>query len=258
MSVRELPVLNAQRVLRADRRGSSWPVVVMTELGPFMTKLRGAAQGTKALVSEIIVAEIAEAMGLVVPQCCIIELAHGVACDDPNDELRDLLDRSSGANVGFELLDGARDVQAAEAARIDPAFAARVLWLDVFTQNVDRTARNTNIMVRRGRYWLIDHGIALPFHHDWAGVTEQSPSRRYDTTQHLFAWAAEGVPAVSAEAQRTITREVLADAVSRVPDSLLGDGDAARRRAAYVAFMIKRLRGMEARATGGAESGARN
>ncbi len=240
-----LPSLCAVRVLRADRRGSSWPVVVETELGLFMTKLRGAAQGTAALVSEIIVGEIAEAMGLLVPERCIIELAPGIACDDPNDELRDLLDRSSGENVGFAFLDGARDVQAAEAQRVDPALAARVLWLDAFTQNVDRSAHNTNIMVKRGRYWLIDHGIALPFHHDWAGVTEQSPTRPYDMTRHLFAWASDGVAAVNAEALRTITREVLAAAVARVPDSLLDGGDPERRRAAYVAFLIKRLRAFE-------------
>lgn len=241
----ELPVLRATRVLRGDRRGSSWPVVVDTEFGLFMTKLRGAAQGETALAAEIIVAEIAEAMGLLVPERCIVELPHGIACDDPNDELRDLLDRSAGENVGFAFLDGARDVQPAEAERIDPAWAARVLWLDAFVQNVDRTPRNTNIMVRRGKYWLIDHGIALPFHHNWAGVTEQSPSRPFDVSRHLFAWAADGVAAVNSEAQRTVTREVLEASVARVPDSLLGDGEPARRRAAYVAFLIKRLRVVE-------------
>lgn len=245
MGVSDLPVLVARRVLRGDRRGSSWPVVVDTEYGAYMTKLRGAAQGVSALAAEVIVGEIAEAIGLRVPERCVVQLPVGIACDDPNDELRDLLDRSAGDNIGFELLEGARDVQAAEAERVDAGFAARVLWLDTFVQNVDRTARNTNIMVRRGKYWLIDHGIALPFHHDWASVTEQSPARDYDTSRHLFAWASAGVAAIAEEARGVLTRERLTAAVARVPESLLGvttERNADRTRAAYVAYLVKRLR----------------
>lgn len=242
----ELPVLDAERVLRGDRRGSSWPVVVETELGQYMTKLRGAAQGVSALVAEVIVGEIAEALGLLVPERCVVRLPHAVSCDDPNDELRDLLDRSAGENIGFEFLTGARDVQPAEAERIDAGFAARVLWLDAFVQNVDRTPRNTNIMVRRGRYWLIDHGIALPFHHDWSGVTEQSPLRPYDASRHLFAWAAARATEFGVQATDVMTRETLTRAVARVPDSLMSgtESEIARRRAAYVAYLVKRARGL--------------
>ncbi|MES2521484.1 MAG: HipA family kinase [Gemmatimonadota bacterium] len=248
MSTAVVPSAVAARVLRADRRGSSWPVVVETSQGLWFTKLRGAAQGAPALIAEIIVAEIARALELHVPAWCIVELPPGVPCDDRNDELRDLLDRSTGDNVGFEFLEGARDLQASEAPTIDPAFAARVLWLDVFVQNIDRSTRNPNIMVRRGRYWLIDHGVALSFHHDWAAVTESSPERPYDVHRHLFGWAADRLPALTELLVPRLTRETLTTAAARVPASLFPETMSAdeidRRRAAYVAFLWKRLRAM--------------
>lgn len=241
-------IVTAERIVRADRRGSSWPVVAETDAGTLFTKLRGAAQGTSALVAEIIVAEIARTVGLHVPAWCIVHIPAAVPSDDPNDELRDLLDRSTGDNVGFEFLDGARDVQASEAPSIDPDFAARVLWLDTLVQNVDRTKHNVNLMVRRGRYWLIDHGIALPFHHDWSKVTETSPLRPYDASRHLFAAAAAQLAAVSEELAPRLTREELTAAVGAVPESLLpklAPSEVERRRAGYVAFLWKRLRWMQ-------------
>jgi hypothetical protein len=237
--------LDARRVLRADQRGSSWPVVVDTADGLRFTKLRGTAQGTPVLVAEIIVAELARAIGLPTPAWCIVGLPHGVASDDPDDELRDLLDRSAGDNVGFEFLEGARDLQAGEAPSLNADFAARVLWLDAFVQNVDRTPRNPNIMVRRGRYWLIDHGVALTFHHDWASVTEASPERAYDASRHLFPSAASRLPAITRQVAPLLTRETIAAAIAAVPASLLpetlSERDVMRRRAAYSAYLWKRL-----------------
>lgn len=219
--------------------------MVDTADGLRFTKLRGAAQGTPALVAEIIVAELARAIGLLVPAWCIVELPPGVPSDDPDDELRDLLDRSAGDNVGFEYLEGARDVQAIEAPSLDAGFAARVLWLDAFVQNVDRTPRNPNIMVRRGRYWLIDHGVALSFHHDWGSVTESSPERAYDASRHLFRHAAVALPEVTREVVPRLTRDVIANAVAMVPASLLperlSETAVLRRRAAYGAYLWKRL-----------------
>jgi hypothetical protein len=206
--------LDAHRVLRADRRGSSWPVVVDTADGLRFAKLRGAAQGTPALVAEIIVAEIARAIGLHVPAWCVVALPHGIESDDPNDELRDLLDRSAGDNVGFEFLEAARDLQASEAPSLNADFAARVLWLDAFVQNVDRTTRNPNIMVRRGRYFLIDHGVALTFHHDWASVTETTPDRAYDASRHLFHSAATMLPEITRQVAPLLPRETLTAAVA--------------------------------------------
>jgi hypothetical protein len=233
-------LVTAQRVLRRDRRGSSSPVVVETEAGPQFVKLHGASQGVLPLVAEIIVAQLAEAIGLHVPARQLVTLPADVPSDDVSDELRDLLDASVGLNLGFALLDGARDLTAAEFAQVNLATAARVLWLDALVQNLDRTPRNANLMMRRGTVWCIDHGACLPFQHDWAGVTETHPRRAYDTASHAFAWAAPVLPDIHAELAPHVTRSLLHAAVAPVPDAWLGV-DPVRRRAAYAAFLWKRL-----------------
>jgi hypothetical protein len=233
-------LVTAQRVLRRDRRGSSSPVVVETEAGPRFVKLHGASQGVLPLVAEIIVAQLAEAIGLRVPSRQLVLLPAAAPCDDVSDELRDLLDASVGLNLGFAVLDGARDLTAAEFPQVDLETAARVLWLDALVQNLDRTPRNANLMMRRGTVWCIDHGACLPFQHDWAGVTETHPQRAYDTASHVFAWAAPVLPDIQAALAPHVTRSLLHAAVAPVPDAWLG-ADPVRRRAAYAAFLWKRL-----------------
>lgn len=235
-----LPTHTASRVIRRDRRGSSSPVVVDTNDGPRFVKLTGASQGTPPLVAEIIVAALAEAIGLSSPARDLTVLPAGIASDDPNDELRDLLDASAGVNLGFTLLEGARDLTASEFSTIDVVRAARVLWLDTLVQNLDRTPRNANLMMRRGTLWLIDHGACLPWQHDWSTVTELSPQRTYDQSMHVFAWAAPVFAEVHAECAPRLTRAVLADAAAQVPDAWLG-ANPERRRAAHAAFLWKRL-----------------
>lgn len=235
-----LDVVQVNRVLRRDRRGSSSPVVVETDSATLFVKLHGASQGVLPLVAELITAELAEALELHVPARTLVSIPAAVPSDDANDELRDLLDASEGLNLGFALLEGARDLTPAEFAHVDLSTAARVLWLDWLVQNLDRTPRNPNVMVRRGTVWLIDHGACLPFQYDWARVTEAHPQRRYDVNGHLFGWAAPVWGDVHAESARRITREVLHAAADRVPDVWLGS-DPPRRRAAYAAFLWKRL-----------------
>ncbi|WP_353266579.1 HipA family kinase [Gemmatimonas sp.] len=230
------------RVVSRERKGSSLPVVADTTEGQWFLKLSGASQGVLPLVAEIIVGALAEAIGLHVPARTLVALPAGVASDDPNDELRDLLDASVGCNLGFELLVNARDLTPPEFARVEVTTAARVLWLDAVVQNLDRTIHNPNLMIRRGTIWCIDHGACLPFHHDWGAVTEQMPHRPYDVPSHLFAWAADLLPDVHAQYAPALSREVLRQAVAAVPDAWLGS-DPARRREGYVAFLFKRLHG---------------
>lgn len=233
----------ATRVIRRERKGSSSPVVVETTDGTRFVKLHGASQGTAPLVAEIIVGELAEVLGLSVPARSLVELPPEIPSEDQNDELRDLLDRSVGLNLGFAFLDGGRDLTPSEFASAHLVTAARVLWLDMLVQNLDRTPRNANLMIRRGTVWLIDHGACLPFQHDWSGITESHPGRAYDTDGHVFGWTSPVLSDVHAQCAPMLSREVLQAAVRPVPDTWIG-GDATRRREGIVAFLWKRLAAM--------------
>ena len=236
-------VLLATRVVRRERHGSSSPVIVDTSEGLWFVKLRGAAQGVPPLIAELIVAELADRLSLRVPERAFVELPADVPSLDVNDELRDLLDASAGLSVGFEMLDAARDLTRAEYERVPLEVASAVLWLDVLVQNLDRSPSNPNIMVRRGGYFLIDHGAALPFHHDWAAVHERSASRPYDIAGHVFGWAAPVLAEAHEALAPKLTRTALDDCVALVPDDYLRvfGSDVSRRRAMYAALLWKRL-----------------
>lgn len=243
-----MDVLRALKVLSADRRGSSWPVLVETDAGVVFTKLRGAAQGPAALVAEIIVAHLAEAIGLKVPTRSLVVFEAAIESDDKRDELRDLLNASAGLNLGFMYLEGARLVAPDEVHRIDADTACAIVWLDGLVMNPDRTARNTNLMWWKAGLWLIDHGAALSFQHNWPAVTEQSARRPTPSFgEHVLKTRAIGIEQWDPILAERVTRDVLRAAVAEVPDDFLAAGaDASadailRRREAYVAVLWKRL-----------------
>ena len=241
-------LLTALRAVEGGRRGSSRPIVVETQKGLYLVKLRGAAQGTGPLVAEIIVAEIAEALGLSVPERGLVQLGAEIDSPERDAELRDLMVASVGVNLGFAYLSGARDLIPTEIDLVSADDRAAILWLDRFVMNPDRTARNTNLMWWSNGLWLIDHGAALGFQYDWSSVSEGSTrTQSVEMDPHLFSTA------VSADAMREwddvfaarLTRDVLDTAVGEVPDEFLEFGDAdsrMRRRAAYSAFLWKRLK----------------
>ena len=239
-----MQTLRAERVL-STLRGSSWPVLV--EAGPqkVVVKLRGTAEGLRPLVAELVVGALADALGLPTPARCLVELAPGLPSSDPHEELRDLLERSHGTNLGLRYLEGFRNVTLADAARIKPELAARIVWFDALVQNPDRTPKNPNLMIKAGQIWLIDHGAALDFHHDWQRVTEQAPREAGQfVAGHLLQVNEQLLQAADAELAPKISRDVLEQALAQVPDeflSALGPDDPARQRAAYVAYLKKRL-----------------
>lgn len=181
--------VQATRVVRRERSGSSSPVVVESTDGVWFTKLRGAAQGIAPLIAELVVAELARCVQLPVPERALVTLHAEIPSDDQNDELRDLLTASVGTNVGFVVLESARNLTRPEYERVPLDIASTILWLDILVQNLDRSPANPNIMVRRGTYWLIDHGAAFPFQHDWSAVREDTAQRPYRIDQHVFGWA---------------------------------------------------------------------
>ena len=241
----------AIRVVSAERRGSSRPVVTETGAGRFFTKLRGAAQGPSVLVAELIVAALAEALGLLVPPRALILLDDTLACEDRDAELVDLLRASRGWNLGFRVLDPATELRADHLESISPDVASKIVWLDGLVMNPDRTSRNPNLLVCGKDLWLIDHGATLGFQHNWAAVTEQSARRSVGRgAGHVLASRATRLTEWDGPLAACLEREVIRHAVQSVPDDflepLLGvratPTALTRRREAYVAFLWKRLK----------------
>ena len=241
-----MQVYAARRVLQPDRAGSSWPVLVETDAGIFYTKLRGAAQAPASLVAEIVVGGLADALELPVPARVLIDIPADIGIDDPHQELRQLVRSSVGVNLGFRLLPDVRPFRAIDAARVDPDLASRIVWLDGLVQNPDRTMKNPNLLWSQRQLWLIDHGASLGFQHAWSRVTEQSPrAHGWPAASHVLYGRATLVRSVDEVLMPRLSRDVLQSAVDAVPDGLLSENAAEarrRRRAAYVAFLWKRLK----------------
>jgi hypothetical protein len=235
----------ALRVLRADRGGSSWPVLIETDAGVFHTKLRGAAQAPASLVAEIIVGALADALGLSVPARVLIDLPSDVPVDDPHRELVELL--RVGRNLGFQYISDVWSFHPRDVPRVDQELASKIVWLDGLVQNPDRSVKNPNLLWSDGALWLIDHGASLGFQHDWQRVTEQSPrSNGWQVSGHVLRSRATQLQVVDATLASRLRRGELESALDAVPDDFLSEdaGEATRRRrAAYVAFLWKRLQG---------------
>jgi HipA-like protein len=248
LRVDDMRRVRALQVLSAFRQGSSWPVLIDTGSERLFTKLHATAHGSLPLVAEIVVGELADALGLATPARCLVEIEAGIRSLDPHEELLDLLRRSAGLNLGFQLLEGYRDLKPPDTRHIPPELAASIVWLDALVQNPDRTQQNPNLMIKAGRVCLIDNGSALTFHHDWDHISEQTP-RQPGTfvEQHLLQVSPSQLEASDAELAPRLTREVLERALAAVPDEfmtpLVSQGSTlARQRAAYVAYLWKRLR----------------
>ncbi len=215
---------HATRYLTPLREGGSMPAVLATEDGDlFVTKFRGAGQGAKALVAEIIVGELARHVGLPVPELALIEVNASFGRTERDPEIQDILRGSQGVNVGMRYLDGALNFDIA-ADTVDPALAARVVWLDALTCNLDRTARNTNLMIHNDALWLIDHGAALYFHHDWSRVDEKTARSPFaPITDHVLLPVAGDLAATDAALAEMVGDDDLSRILDAVPDTLLMD-----------------------------------
>ncbi len=244
--------LHTRRVLGADKRGSSWPVLVETEERGErqFTKLRGAAQGTGALLAEVIVAELAESLGLRVPGRALVQVPMNVDSVDENDELADLLRASAGLNLGFSYLEGASNfVPATDVARVGEEEAAAILWLDGLVANQDRSARNPNLLWQGEALWLIDHGAALGFQYALPEVDPAAARRPYTLREpHLLQSRVPDLATWDASLASRISPDAVARAVSEVPDEFLlplisvnGEETLTARRAAYVDYLTRRL-----------------
>jgi hypothetical protein len=245
-----LPLVHAIRYVTPLREGGSLPgIVEADDLGTYVAKFRGAGQGPKVLVAEVIVGELARRLGLRVPDLVRLELDPVIGRSEPDEEVQDLLRASGGLNLGMDFLPGAVGFDPV-AWQPDADTAARVLWLDALTSNVDRTWRNPNLLVWHGDLWLIDHGAALWFHHAWSAA-KAAAARPYDASDHVLAPAAAGrVGRADAELAPLVTPELLGEVTSSVPDAWLEptEADAAAgmdspdaMRAAYADHLLARV-----------------
>jgi hypothetical protein len=236
------------------REGGSLPAVVETEDGrSFVVKFRGAGQGAKALVAEAIVAGLAQALDLTVPTPAIVELAEGFGNAEPDPEIQDILRGSVGPNFGLAYLPGALafdpavDRACPDGGGVDPDLAASIVWLDALTTNVDRSARNTNLLLAQARLWLIDHGAALYVHHRWEGWRDRIDSPFPQIKDHVLLPFAGDLEAADSRLRPRLTDEVIRAAVDDLPDDWLGGETLfptlAEHRSAYLAYLSERLHG---------------
>lgn len=247
-----LPVFIATRYVQPLREGGSLPAIVDTHGGGlFVTKFRGSGQGAKSLIAELITGLLAQAAGLPTPELALIDVGESFGRSEPDPEIQDLLRASHGINVGMRYLDGAFNFNTSAAgALISPDLAARIVWFDAFVSNPDRTHRNPNLLIWNRRPWLIDHGAALYAHHDWASVDEGRTRTPFPLIRDHVLLAESGeIDGADEEMAATITREVVVQAVSAVPDELLNESVGAREfasvvaaRERYVEYLTTRLR----------------
>ena len=247
----DLPTFTATRYLQPLREGGSLPAIVDTDGGGrFVVKFRGAGQGAKVLVAELVVGMLAQALGFPVPELAVIEVPPPFGRSEPDPEIQDLLRKSHGPNVGLRYLDGAFNFDGFAAGEmVTPEFAADLVWLDSLVTNPDRTHRNPNLLVWDRRLWLIDHGAALYAHYDWGSVDEARTRTPFPLVKdHVLLRRAGDLEAADERLSALVTDEVVAGVMERVPDALLMDAvagtefdsaDAARER--YRTYLRARL-----------------
>ncbi len=235
----------ATRYVEPLREGGSLPAIVEADDdGLYVLKFRGAGQGRKALVAELVAGELGRALGLPVPEIVLVSVDPGLGRAEPDREIQDLLAASHGINLGLDFLPGALGYNPAAAPLDDPALAADVVWFDALVTNVDRTPRNTNLLVWHGDVWLIDHGAALYVQHSWTGAAEHARRRFTAIAEHVLLPVAGSIAEADARLAPRVTPDLLRSVAAAVPADWLGDplfaGEAAER-AAYVDYLVRRM-----------------
>jgi hypothetical protein len=240
-----LRTVEATRYVTPLREGGSLPAVVEADdLGTYVLKFRGAGQGRKALVAEIVAGEIARTLGLLVPEIVLAKLDPELARAEPDAEIQDLIRASAGLNLALDYLPGSLGFD----PLVEPPgaeLASCILWFDALVTNVDRTPRNPNLLTWHDRLWLIDHGASLYFHHAWRDWEAASRRPFAAARGHVLLPFAEAVPEADTALAPRLTDNVLREIVDLVPEEWLRDehgfAGIAAVRAAYVEFLSSRL-----------------
>jgi hypothetical protein len=241
----EIREVTITRYIQPFREGGSLPALVDADDGfNYVIKFRGAGQGRKALIAELIGGELARILNLRMPELVFADLDESFARTEPDEEIQDLLKFSVGKNLGVHFLNGAITFDA-NVDQITADEASRIVWLDALLMNVDRTVRNTNMLIWHQELWLIDHGASLYFHHSWDNWEDQAIKPFIQIKDHVLLKNASDVELVDKQYRSLLTEEVIRNLVDIVPSEWLIDESrdltAADAREVYVSFFMKRL-----------------
>ena len=237
---------NATRYVVPLREGGSLPAIVEADdLGMYVVKFRGAGQGALALVAELVAGEIGRALGLAVPEIIFIQMDGALGRNEPDYEIRHLLKASVGLNLALDYLPGSTMFDPAARDSASAEEASMIVWFDAFTQNVDRSPRNANLLMCHRKLYCIDHGAALFFQHNWETMAQKIDSAFLEIGQHiLLPWATQMEQAAAIAHQR-LTPKVLAEIVWQIPDLWLeaipGGQSVEEKKAVYMDFFARRL-----------------
>jgi hypothetical protein len=236
----------ATRYVTPLREGGSLPAIVEADdSGLYVVKFRAAGQGTKALVAELVAGELARAAGLRVPEIALVEVDGALGRNEPDGEIRDLLRRSVGVNLAIDYLPGSITFDPVAGPPPSADEASSIVWFDAYATNVDRTARNPNLLCWHRRLWLIDHGASLYFHHAWDGEPARGDAPFAAVKDHVLLPWATGVAAAGERIAPRLARDAVERVLAEVPDAWLAGelrfGSPAEHRAAYARYLERRL-----------------
>lgn len=238
--------VQATQYVTALREGGSLPAIIEADdLGLYVLKFRGAGQGPLALVAELVAGEIGRALGLKVPELVLVEVDAALGRNEPDEEIRDLLRASVGLNLALDYLPGSSMFDPAAGDTADARTASLAVWFDAFVANVDRTARNANLLCWHRELYFIDHGAALYFHHDWKSMADKAEIPFGQVKQHiLLPWASE-MEEADTVAHKHLNQAVFATILADVPEAWLlpeaKDLSATQKREVYLDFFTRRL-----------------
>lgn len=242
----QLRTVNVTRYVTPLREGGSLPAIAEADDDfLYVLKFRGAGQGVKALIAELIGGEIARILGMKVPELVFARLDPAFGRTEGDEEIQDLLKASTGLNLALHYLSGAITYDPAAAKPPGARLASGIVWLDAFLTNVDRTARNTNMLTWHNELWLIDHGASLYFHHSWDDWEKQALRPFEKIRDHVLLPYASELEAVDDEFRSVLRPEVIRAVVSLIPAEWLSaqpdeEGSAEERRQVYADFLISR------------------
>ena len=239
--------VNAARYVTPLREGGSLPAIIEADDdGMYVLKFRGAGQGTKALIAELIAGEIARATGLLVPELVFVALDPEIAKTEPDPEIQDLIRASGGLNLALDYLPGSVMFDPV-AEKPEADLASRIVWFDAYVTNLDRTPRNANMLMWHRRLWLIDHGAALYFHHGWTDMDQRSKDPFTLIKEHILLPFANDLERVDQAMTGQITEEKIKEIVDLVPDDWMKNNSPfstiEENRQAYVEYLTRRLDG---------------